>query len=249
MAGIKQIVRKSPTTRRRKPKEPTTILNQDEWLLATLEKGLTKTPRAGSSGVFYPSTLCSPCERLVYLAYNGLIPPKPIPAHVRRIFDCGDYLGNRFHKYFSDLGLLIAAEQSVKHTDPPISGRLDYLIKHEKHGRRIIELKSINDKGFKLLTTDPKIDHFLQLQIYLNLVGLEHGVVLYENKNDQQVKAFEVFQNTLVWDGLLDKCFRIMSMVDTPKVCTREKYCRCREVEHGTKRSSQMESVNGITEG
>ena len=248
MAGIKQIVRKSTTTRKRKPKESPTILNQDEWLLATLEKGLTKTPRAGSKGVFYPSTLCSPCERLVYLGYNGLIPPKPIQAKVRRIFDCGDYLGNRFHKYFSDLGLLIAAEQSVKHADPPISGRLDYLITHEKYGRSIIELKSINDRGFKLLTTDPKIDHFLQLQIYLNLVGLEHGVVLYENKNDQEVKAFEVLQNTMVWDGLLDKCFRIMSMVDIPKVCTGEKYCRCREVEHGTKRSSKMESINGLTE-
>ena len=244
MAGIKQIIRKSPTTRRRKPKEPTVILNQDEWLLATLEKGLTKTPRTGRKGVFYPSTLCSPCERLVYLAYNGLVPPKPIPAHVRRIFDCGDYLGDRFNKYFSTLGLLISAEQPVKFSYPAISGRLDYLIKHEIHGRSIVELKSINDKGFKYLTTDPKNDHFLQLQIYLNLMGVEHGTVLYENKNDQQLKAFEVLKNTIVWDALLDKCFRVMSMVDTPKVCTGEKYCRCREVKYGTKGSGKMESVD-----
>ena len=249
MAGIKQIVRKSPTTRKRKPKESTVVLNQDEWLLSTIDKGLTKTPRTGGKGVFYPSTLCSPCERLVYLAYNGLIPPKPIPPNVRRIFDCGDFLGNRFHKYFQDLGILISAEQPVKHSNPSISGRLDYLIRHEIYGQSIVELKSINDKGFKYLTTDPKSDHFLQLQIYLNLTGIEHGSVLYENKNDQQMKAFEVFKNSLVWDALLDKCFRVMSMVDTPKVCTGEKYCRCREEKYGTKGSGKMESVDGSEQG
>ena len=78
---------------------------------------------------------------------------------------------------------------------------------------------------------------------------MEHCVVLYENKNDKQVKACEGFQNTLVWDGLLDKCFRVMSMVDIPKVCTGEKYCRCREVKDGTQGSRKMESDNGSEQG
>jgi len=90
--------------------------------------------------------------------------------------------------------VLISAEQPVKHSNPPISGRLDYLIRHEIYGQSIVELKSINDRGFKYLTTDPKNDHFLQLQIYLNLMGIDHGVVLYENKNDQQMKAFGLCQ-------------------------------------------------------
>ena len=95
----------------------------------------------------------------------------------------------------------------------------------------------------------PKVDHALQLQIYLQLMDKPYGIVLYENKNDQQLKAFEVLKNTTVWDALLDKCFRVMSMVDTPKVCTGEKYCRCREVKHGTQGSGKMESVDGSEQG
>ena len=76
------------------------------------------------------------------------------------------------------------------------SGRLDFLIRHgqldstfSKHPVAVIELKSINQRNFILLTK-PKPEHVIQLQIYLNLTGYEIGSVLYENKNDQKIKAF-----------------------------------------------------------
>ena len=44
------------------------------------------------------------------------------------------------------------------------------MLKHEEYGRVILELKSINDKGFKALIDTPKPEHLVQLQIYLNLM-------------------------------------------------------------------------------
>ena len=70
------------------------------------------------------------------------MPPSPIAANVRRIFDCGDYLGYRFTKYFQELGILIDEEKPTKLDDPPISGRYDYMIQHEVYGKTIVELKS-----------------------------------------------------------------------------------------------------------
>jgi len=169
----------------------------------------------------------------------------PIPANVRRIFDCGDYLGYRFSKYFKDMGIWLAEEQSVFLNDPPIAGRYDFIIQHEVYGKTVVELKSINDKGFKALITDPKTDHYLQLQIYLNLLNLEHGIVLYENKNDQQVKCFEVTRNAEVWMQLLEKCERIRRMTTMPVVCTGEKYCRCKEVPNGKAMDSAISSQQG----
>ena len=161
------------------------------------------------------------------------MPPSPIAANVRRIFDCGDYLGYRFSKYFQEMGILLAEEQPTKLAEPPMSGRYDFLIQHEVYGRTIVELKSINDKWFKALITDPKMDHYLQLQIYLNILNIEHGIVLYENKNDQQVKCFDVSRNAEIWEQLIQKCYQIMKLTDIPSVCTGEKYCRCKEVPNG----------------
>jgi len=236
MSGIKQIGGRgkstSPITKRRKTKTNIAI-NQDTWLVKTLEDRLQKLPRPSNGGTFYPSIVSSPCDRYVYLAFNGLMPPSPIAANVRRIFDCGDYLGYRFSKYFKEMDMLVDEEQPTKLESPPISGRYDFLIQHEVYGRTIVELKSINDKGFKALITDPKADHYLQLQIYLNILNIEHGIVLYENKNDQQIKCFDVSKNVDVWEQLLNKCYRIMKLTAIPMACTGEKYCRCKEVPNG----------------
>ena len=248
MAGIKQIGGGGKPTfpRTNKPRKRRTqtkvAINQDEWLSKALNDRLQKIPRAGRGGKFYPSIVSSPCDRYVYLAFNGLMPPSPIAANVRRIFDCGDYLGYRFTKYFQEMGILIAEEQPTKLEDPPISGRYDFLIQHEVFGQTIVELKSINDKGFKALITDPKTDHYLQLQIYLNILNIEHGIVLYENKNDQQVKCFEVNKNAEVWEQLISKCYKIMNLKEVPSVCTGEKYCRCKEVPNGKAMDSIISS-------
>ena len=246
MAGIKQIgggvsTPKSRKRRTTKPANPVAI-NQDAWLIKFINDGLVKQPYPSRGGTFYPSIVSSPCERYVYLAFNGLMPSSPIAANVRRIFDCGDYLGLRFTKYFQELGIYIDEEQPTKFDNPPISGRYDYLIQHEVYGKTIVELKSINDKGFKALITDPKSDHYLQIQIYLNIMNIEHGIVLYENKNDQQVKCFSVVKSEEVWRQLVNKCLKIMKMTSVPVACTGEKYCRCKEVPNGKEMDSTISS-------
>ena len=135
-------------------------------------------------------------------------------------------------KYFERTGLFLAEEQSVKLSTPTISGRYDFLLKHEEHGRIILELKSINDRGFSALIDSPKHEHSIQLQIYLNLAGVDNGVVLYENKNDQTLKAFNVARDADTWNSILERCIRIQSMTpsDMPVDCTGEFFCGCRGI-------------------
>ena len=216
MAGVKQIVVQRGE------------LNiQDKWLLKTLDKHLTGSQRPARTGVFYPSSLGSPCDRFLYNSYNGLVQEQVIDAKTKRIFDCGDYLGYRYEKYFERMGLLLGTETPVKCDSPPISGRLDFLIKHEKHEVAIVELKSINQRGFKALAK-PKDDHFQQIQLYLNLTNREYGIVLYECKDDQMVKAFATKRDTKVWDTIKERCERIMAMTQQPEECTGLQYCPCR---------------------
>ena len=46
--------------------------------------------------------------------------------------------------------------KTVRLENPPISGRYDFLLKHEEYDRVILELKSINDEGFDALIETPK---------------------------------------------------------------------------------------------
>ena len=233
MAGIKQIS-STPTKQLNKSKKPrkARVKNQDRALLTHIEGVLCYSKPWTTSGVFYPSMLGNKCDRYLYLAYQGNLPTQTITAKTARIFDNGSQLEVRMKKYFERMGVFIAAEQSVKLANPNISGRYDFLLSHVTHGRILLELKSINTKGFEALIEAPKPEHAIQLQIYLNLAGIDNGVVLYENKNDQELKAFKVDKDTKVWDNIIERCIKIQNMLplDAPNICTGDYFCACKEV-------------------
>jgi len=226
MAGIKQI-----GTSQRTSTKNVQIENQDVWLLKTLDEHLVGTQRPNRVGVFYPSVLGSKCDAHLFLAYNGLLPVEVIPPVTRRIFDTGGSLEERMDSYFNKMGILLERETSLKFDDPPISGRCDFILMHKEDGRIVLELKSANNRTFTNLRLAPKPEHSIQLQIYLNILGLEKGVVLYENKDNQQLKAFKVQQNQAEWNAIINRCFKIMAMTSLPKTCKGSTWCPCRGVE------------------
>ncbi len=58
----------------------------------------------------------------------------------------------------------------------------------------IVEIKSINDGGFnpnqntRYPKEFPKPENVDQIQLYMHMTGIHDGLLLYENKNDQQLK-------------------------------------------------------------
>lgn len=230
MPGVKQLSSKSPKKAAKKETIPKFIYKQDEWLIDQLEIGLERKQRPPRAGVFYPSALGNLCDRYLYYSYNGLLVGETIPGKLRRIFDTGDFLGNRYESYFSKLGILVSTEQPLKVDTPSISGRIDFVILHPDAGHLVIELKSINDKGFKALKYAPKPEHLIQIQLYLNIGGYENGVLLYENKNTQEVKAFKVTKSEETMAEILERCLAVMAMSEAPEKCTGEHYCQCRNI-------------------
>ena len=229
MAGIQQV--------KQNRKQPASVAldelllgEQDEWLLKSLNTHLESTQHPQRSGVFYPSSLGNPCNRFLYLAYNGLLERRPLDSTTKRIFDNGSYLEDRMGEYFRNIGILRETEYVLKWDSPPISGRCDFILTHEKYDRIILELKSINSRGFTLLKQTPKREHEIQLQIYLNLLPAEWGTVLYENKNNQKLKAFLIKRNPTAFEQLLKRCDKIMGMTEVPKTCRGNKWCPCKGV-------------------
>jgi len=235
MAGIKQISGRR-TSKPRSRKQPTSITNQDKWLLKALDAHLESENNPPRAGVFHPSQVGQPCDRLLYLGYNGLLTAYKIVPKLARIFGCGSALEDRVAKYFIDMDVLMEREWSVVTDEPPISGRIDFIIDHEEHGPMPIELKSINNAGFSKLTSSPKPEHLIQLQLYLALWqgGLqyptEYGTVLYENKDNQDLNAFLLRYDKQKVDAIFNRCREIMAMEACPSKCGGEKWCACKNI-------------------
>jgi|TARA_R110000796_G_scaffold153162_2_gene269610 hypothetical protein len=222
MAGIRSISKKNPRKSGKRTK------NQDRWLLKSIDNVLGRKNSPPSKGKFYPSNFGNPCDKYLYLAYNGLLDWDTIKPRIQRIFDHGGTFETRMKKYLEKANLYIDDEVSIKYEDPPISGRIDFIITHEKHKEALLELKTIKDEDFKELKETPKHEHLIQLQIYLNITNRDYGVVLYENKNDQNFKAFKVDRDEQVWQDILKRCEKIMNMTTEPETCTGMWYCKCK---------------------
>lgn len=232
MAGVKQISgRGKPRTKR---KIPLPVTNQDKWLLEHLDTYLTGENTPPRAGVFHPSQLGQKCDRLLYLGYNGHLTSYTIVPKLTRIFGCGSSLEDRVAKYFTDMGILKDRELPVKLDSPPLSGRIDFIINHGEHGLMPVELKSINNAGFNKLISAPKPEHLVQLQLYLCLWPVPYGTVLYENKDNQDLKAFLVEYDADMQEAIFDRCRRIMEMDDCPPNCGGDRWCACKGVEIGS---------------
>ena len=223
MSGIRKLssLRKGDTA-------PQKIFSEETWLIKSLEASLGGPQRKNREGVFYPSMLGSYCMRLLYLAYNGLLPEQVIDDNLQRIFDNGNSLEDRMASYFTKMDILLDREIVAKSDTPPISGRADFLLKHEDYDTIGLELKSINDKGFEALKNRPKREHTVQLQIYLHILQLPYGVVLYENKNNKKLKAFGMLPDPDIWAQVLKKCEDVMLMMEPPSRCSGPQWCNCR---------------------
>lgn len=123
--------------------------------------------------------------------FNNIKSPKAFAcdARVRRILENGDYVHMRFTKAFAEMGILVAAEINAVSNDL-IHGRLDCIIT-DREKNYIVEMKSCSMWTFNKL--DKPLDaHELQIQTYLYYMNIEDGILLYENKDNQTIKTFDI---------------------------------------------------------
>jgi len=220
MSGITQISKSNNIK--------TPAVRTDLGLTSLIQEGLEEDNSPPRSGVFYPSTLGNKCDRYMYMAYNGMLLGNTIPPRIRRIFDVGGVFEERFEKYLNNVKLLVDRELSIRTENPPISGRIDFIVFPDDPVP--VELKTIKQEDYKKLRA-PKPEHVIQLQLYLNMGGYKHGYILYENKNTQAWKCFKLTKNEQLWEDIQTRCARVMSLQAPPEECTGNRWCDCRKVE------------------
>jgi len=187
-------------------------LSNENWLLPFVEDHLIQAREARYDvGWFHPSSLHSLCDRKLAFEYLGIKrQDHAIRAQTLRIFHNGEMVHRRWQAYFRAMKLLVEKEAKFVIDSPPIRGSADAIIVHPVSGdHSIVEIKSINSNGFSRLDA-PMGHHFDQLNIYLGGHKIRDGLVLYENKNTQEVKVFPVKFDQTRFDQLQFRLLKIM---------------------------------------
>lgn len=182
---------------------------EEHWLLASIDDHLNQVDTARPPDQhFHPSGVAGVHTQCVrYLTYTLYKRPrgKNISSKLQRIFDVGKDMHIRYQNMFKEMDILVAMEVPVHNELPPIKGNADAIIlKPYTKERHVAELKTINSQSFRALIK-PKFDHLIQVNLYMLLLNIFRGIVLYENKDTQEFKVYEVEYDTDLITPLMER--------------------------------------------
>lgn len=84
----------------------------------------------------------------------------------------------------------------------------------------VIDYKSMHANQFSRLR-EPLDKHIIQIEIYLWLLDLKSGLLLYENKDSQRIKLFEVHYNQKLIAKILNRLEKLEKIVDNQQLPKR----------------------------
>jgi hypothetical protein len=145
---------------------------------------LNKEDNDRAINVNAPSQIGS-CLRSRYYARIGAeADPNTVDGRQRRIFDNGTGVHERLQAYLKKQGMLLADEIPVINTEYSIQGHTDGLLKLSSAEIGVLEIKSINSKGFSSLK-GAKENHKLQGISYIYCLE-ERRKALHEKYKNMQ---------------------------------------------------------------
>jgi len=157
------------------------------------------------------------CPRAVFFRFKNA-PREAIPARIMRIFEHGENIHRGIFNVLYRLRLGVTTEIPIP-SQEIISGRADAIlcINNENY---VLDIKSINGMIFKGLTA-PKEENVYQIQLYLHFFNIKKGILLYIDKDQQEMKEFFVDYDEALCKSLLDKFYGLKEQVESNMVPAR----------------------------
>lgn len=150
------------------------------------------------------------CPRALFFKFKKYPKKDPEPKALR-IFDNGDYTHMRIVNVLFGLGIVRAVEIKI----PPqeiISGRADAII--DIDGKPyVLEIKSIASYKFQRLGA-PVSEHISQIQLYMHYFKIQNGILLYEDKDKQELKEFKIKYDPFIVQDILKNFTELKTKID-----------------------------------
>ena len=118
-------------------------------------------------------------------------------------------------QYLSDIGILIQTEVPVENEEYEIKGHTDGII--EINGMKgILEIKSMNASQF-FSAYEPKPKDLIQINVYMFCTGIRRACLLYECKDNQELKEFFIKQDPNILNPILEKIRLVQKCIKAGK--------------------------------
>ncbi|TSC75502.1 MAG: hypothetical protein G01um101430_344 [Parcubacteria group bacterium Gr01-1014_30] len=130
------------------------------------------------------------CGRAVFFKFKNA-PRRELDANILRLFDHGDHIHQLIMKpLLSTRDIHVVASEVNIPPQELISGRADAILS-DGSDLYVLDIKSMNSMVFRNLQT-PKEENVDQIQLYLHYFKIPKGILLYVNKDNQDLKEFLV---------------------------------------------------------
>jgi hypothetical protein len=180
-------------------------------VINVIDSYLRKRPKDyRAKNCFHPSSLHKSARELYhhYLHGDNQVDFEP---RIMRIFDNGHGVHSRLQHYLCEAGLLQQTEVPIANKEYEIQGHTDGII--NIHGvTGILEIKSMNSNQFYSLY-EPKFEHLIQVNIYMFCTVISRACLLYECKDNQNLKEFYIKQDPLILEPVLSKIKYVQSCI------------------------------------
>jgi CRISPR/Cas system-associated exonuclease Cas4 (RecB family) len=164
-------------------------MEQEIMLKELIDKFYLEREKDRTQSKFY-ITDAGKCQRATFFKFKKA-PRKKMEPRILRIFDHGDYIHQLIMKSLFGVRKIhvVASEVNM----PPmeiISGRADAILSIDNN-LYVLDIKSMNSMVFRNLTF-PKEENLYQIQLYLHYFKIKKGILLYVDKDQQELKEFIV---------------------------------------------------------
>ncbi len=175
------------------------------------------------------------CPRAVFFKFKN-VPREKIDARILRIFERGETLHRDIFNVLYRLRIGVTTEVSIP-AQEIISGRADAILSIDKENY-VLDIKSINSMVFNKMA-EPKIENVYQIQLYLHYFNVKKGILLYIDKDRQDIKEFIVNYDKKLVKSLLDDFKMLKKKIDSNIIPIKLtdyssnwqcKYCQFRDI-------------------
>jgi len=152
---------------------------------------------------FYP-TDSDKCPKRLFLEFKGVV-GDGLTINNMKTFEIGNYT----HRYLQELlGGISEFRIDTTWRGHKLTGYADDLIVLD--GLTVVDYKTVSTFGVKHIIKRPKEEHIKQINLYMDVLKIQRGILLYWDKNDGTMIEHEVRLDK----NVLDEIDRFFSFVE-----------------------------------
>jgi len=152
------------------------------------------------------------CARAIFFKFKKA-PKRELEARILRMFDHGDYIHQLIMKaLFGARNVRVIASEIDMPPQEIISGRADAILSIDNE-LYVLDIKSMNSMIFDKLES-PKEENVYQIQLYLHFFQIKKGILLYVNKDNQDLKEFVLQYDRVLAEKLLKELCELKKKIE-----------------------------------